>query len=526
MAEERLTVLMRARGAVRAAKETRRFGKEVDDVGDKSVRTNKRVGFLSRGLRLLQTRFGMLIIVASLAAVVLGPPLLGAVVLLTAAAVALGGALIPLVALGMAVAGRFSAMQGFAGSAAAELMEAADNFKFFWQQATAPGADILMRSLTRVLAILTPLIKEMQGPLTTVATAAGQALVAAATGFAALGPDLTRMLEASAPLIAQMGDFLPALTSALIHLAIAGMPVLQQLLEWLTDFSYWLGPAIDDADRFAHSASFLAVVSQAGQIAGDVFEYLGGVVADLAVIAYGTFTSMAPLLALLGGSGLGIAQGFAAVLDFVAQHIDVFGPIIAGVLTFALAVKVATIAIALFNTVMALNPVVLIIAAVIGLAVALYLLYHRFQSVRTVLDILWTILMHTPLAYAIRGFIMLGKAVVTHVKPVIQWLIDKIKWLIDAGGKVGSIIGDVGGAVGGAIGKIPGLAEGGPVHRGGAYVVGESGPELFTPDRAGQIVPNGVVAAGDTNITVPLYLDGWKVAESTARVTRKKRSTS
>jgi SLT domain-containing protein len=33
-------------------------------------------------------------------------------------------------------------------------------------------------------------------------------------------------------------------------------------------------------------------------------------------------------------------------------------------------------------------------------------------------------------------------------------------------------------------------AYGGPVFSGGAYLVGERGPELFTPDRAGQITPN------------------------------------
>ena len=33
-------------------------------------------------------------------------------------------------------------------------------------------------------------------------------------------------------------------------------------------------------------------------------------------------------------------------------------------------------------------------------------------------------------------------------------------------------------------------ASGGPVARGNAYIVGEEGPELFTPDRSGYIVPN------------------------------------
>ena len=34
-------------------------------------------------------------------------------------------------------------------------------------------------------------------------------------------------------------------------------------------------------------------------------------------------------------------------------------------------------------------------------------------------------------------------------------------------------------------------ANGGPVMAGGAYLVGERGPEIFTPNRSGQIIPNG-----------------------------------
>lgn len=43
-------------------------------------------------------------------------------------------------------------------------------------------------------------------------------------------------------------------------------------------------------------------------------------------------------------------------------------------------------------------------------------------------------------------------------------------------------------------------AQGGPVMAGGTYVVGEQGPELFTPNRGGSITPNG--AMGNVNITV------------------------
>ena len=59
-----------------------------------------------------------------------------------------------------------------------------------------------------------------------------------------------------------------------------------------------------------------------------------------------------------------------------------------------------------------------------------------------------------------------------------------------------------------------GRATGGPVSSGTSYVVGERGPELFVPNTAGTIVPNGGGGRGNTiNVTVNGAID----AEGTAR---------
>jgi len=71
---------------------------------------------------------------------------------------------------------------------------------------------------------------------------------------------------------------------------------------------------------------------------------------------------------------------------------------------------------------------------------------------------------------------------------------------------------------------VEGRAAGGAVMGGQSYLVGERGPELFTPNRSGNIVPNGALggamsidynrlAAAMANVQVPVYLDGAKVAE-------------
>jgi hypothetical protein len=51
---------------------------------------------------------------------------------------------------------------------------------------------------------------------------------------------------------------------------------------------------------------------------------------------------------------------------------------------------------------------------------------------------------------------------------------------------------------------IPGMASGGKVAGGGMpYIVGEKGPELFTPRSSGTITPNGAtVGGGSTNVTI------------------------
>jgi len=69
--------------------------------------------------------------------------------------------------------------------------------------------------------------------------------------------------------------------------------------------------------------------------------------------------------------------------------------------------------------------------------------------------------------------------------------------------------------------KIPGFgglpsllprANGGPVKKGGNFLVGEKGPELFVPKRSGTIIPNDKLAGGgSTNISVNIDASGSSV---------------
>ena len=66
------------------------------------------------------------------------------------------------------------------------------------------------------------------------------------------------------------------------------------------------------------------------------------------------------------------------------------------------------------------------------------------------------------------------------------------------------------------LGSLPGIggffrAEGGPVSRGRSYIVGERGPELFTPGASGTITPNHQLSGGSTNVVVNVDASGTSV---------------
>jgi len=71
------------------------------------------------------------------------------------------------------------------------------------------------------------------------------------------------------------------------------------------------------------------------------------------------------------------------------------------------------------------------------------------------------------------------------------------------------------GILGFALGKITGKANGGPVMSGSSYIVGERGPELFTPNASGMITPNNRMGGGNT--TINLNVTGAIDPEGTAR---------
>jgi hypothetical protein len=95
----------------------------------------------------------------------------------------------------------------------------------------------------------------------------------------------------------------------------------------------------------------------------------------------------------------------------------------------------------------------------------------------------------------------------------ISAVVDVVGALIRGFQTVISLASKIGGSIGGAFGG--GRASGGPVMQGTTYLVGEQGPELFTPSSSGSIIPNN--ALGRSGSTINLTVNGAIDPEGTAR---------
>lgn len=142
-----------------------------------------------------------------------------------------------------------------------------------------------------------------------------------------------------------------------------------------------------------------------------------------------------------------------------------------------------------------------VISVVVGTVVKLF-----NDHILPLLSEFWTwIQPHLPKIQ--KAFEVTFGAIGTVIDSVVQAFKSVISWAGRAWDKVSSIassIKSVGSGIAGFFGfgggqELDGQrANGGPVNAGGSYLVGERGPEIFTPSRSGSIIPNG----GGVNITI------------------------
>jgi hypothetical protein len=182
----------------------------------------------------------------------------------------------------------------------------------------------------------------------------------------------------------------------------------------------------------------------------------------------------------------------------------VFGGIAAAVLIANAAMtawtaitKAATVIQAAFNAVMAMNPIALVVIAIVALVAALVIAYKKFEGFRNVVDSVFRFIGSAVSGSidVIKGYFsgLLGfyKSMFNGIASLWNNTIGKLSF------KFPSFVPGFGGK-GFDVPNIPMLAEGGIVNRATLAVIGESGPEAVVPlSRAGEF---GM--GGGNNVTI------------------------
>ena len=181
---------------------------------------------------------------------------------------------------------------------------------------------------------------------------------------------------------------------------------------------------------------------------------------------------------------------FEYVIPFLA---NVFGPALTGLKN-----AFNTISTAISNNEADLQPLFSLFKSIAG-----FVRDNLAPAIGTILRV----------AFEVVGTAIAG--VITGVSRLINFfdnVIDKIKEFINLV-KNNPLVQGLGDIIGKVFGG--GKAAGGPVNAGTTYLVGERGPELFTPSGSGSIIPNHKLGGGggSVNITVNGAID----PESTAR---------
>lgn len=228
----------------------------------------------------------------------------------------------------------------------------------------------------------------------------------------------------------------------------------------------------------------------------------------------------AQLAPVLGQVLTAITPVLLAVTNWIQANPELFKwiIIIVGAVTGLVAILGALAVIMPFITgafLILLGPVGLIIAAIAAVIAITVLLVKNWDSIRTYFKTLWD------------DIVLTFKTAIDSIVAYFDNLLDRARQVID---KVSAISGSFGGVikaaaftvapvastiVSGVSSVIGKRATGGNVSSGSNYLVGENGPEMFSPSGSGVITPNNRMGSGNQNITI--NLTGTFLSEDSAR---------
>jgi phage-related protein len=267
-------------------------------------------------------------------------------------------------------------------------------------------------------------------------------------------------------------------------------PFLEKAGAWITNHSDLVGKVI----LVAGAVSGLAVVvGSIGLVIGpliagfsaisSLFVFLGGIVPILmsAISVLGTvlsFVAASPIVLIIGALG-----ALIAAIVWSIYHWDLIKETVTKVLNF-------------------LDPYIQKVASIISTTIKNWIdgIYNFFNlGFNKVKDVVVSIF----------------DGIKSTIQSVTDWISAKIQPIID--GFIASY-NKLSGLVGGAVSSTTSLfsgkkASGGDVYAGNSYLVGENGPEIFTANSTGKIIPN----AGGGNIQIVLTGNTFMGREDVAK---------
>jgi phage tail tape-measure protein len=219
--------------------------------------------------------------------------------------------------------------------------------------------------------------------------------------------------------------------------------------------------------------------------------------------------------------GSKVFDGLIGAAKWVIDNFGLIGPVLAGVLSGFMAFQIATTiinaaktAMALFNLVMAANPIAIVVLAVAALVTAGILLYQNWEIVKSTAIELW-VAIENAFKKGVNGAIEMINALIKKIN-----LIPGVNVPLIARVRLDTSENSTSDGM-----RMGRNANGTDYWRGGPTWVGERGPEIVNLPRGSQVIPHEESesmaqsqAPQEIFVTMPVILDGRLIAKTTSRI--------
>jgi hypothetical protein len=280
-------------------------------------------------------------------------------------------------------------------------------------------------------------------------------------------------------------EILPSVTKLITEFKDTVIQSLPQIKNTAQEFAGWLksnGPVIAEQIK-----SVAVSLVQLARDAAPVIERLGGLKFVVGALAAAAF---APAIASIASLGVALIAALPAVVSITT---GLWGMAAAGWAAMAPLLPI-------------IGTVALVAAGIAALGYAVYHVIQNWDTWKWAIDELWEKL--KTFGVSVGEWVTSTSAAFsdfgTSIYDAIVGAFDRVTakvgaWFDWIKGKLSSVGSSISGLFGGgdsAATPDGARAKGGPVRRGGTYLVGENGPEMFTPGASGSIIPNNRLGGG------------------------------